>query len=81
MKYIINISEILQADVVVDASDESEAIQKVTDMYATAQYANDYGEMVNIPAPHIYLAAAAVGALIVIPLFFLAKEFKKQKAQ
>lgn len=54
---------------------------KVTDMYATAQYANDYGEMVNIPAPHIYLAAAAVGALIVIPLFFLAKEFKNQKAQ
>lgn len=53
---------------------------KITDIYATAQYANDYGEMVNIPAPHIYIAAAAVGALIVIPLFFLAKEFKKQKS-
>lgn len=54
---------------------------KITDIYATAQYANDYGEMVNIPAPHIYLGAAAVGALIVIPLFFLAKEFKKTQAQ
>lgn len=53
---------------------------KITDIYATAQYANDYGEMVNIPAPHIYLAAAAVGALIVVPLFFLAKEFKNQKS-
>lgn len=53
---------------------------KITDIYATAQYANDYGEMVNIPAPHIYLGAAIAGAVIVIPLFFLVKEFKKQKA-
>ncbi len=50
---------------------------KITDIYATAQYANDYGEMVNIPAPHIYLGAAIAGAIIVIPLFFLVKEFKK----
>lgn len=50
---------------------------KITDLYATAQYANDYGEMVNIPAPHIYLGAAITGAIIVIPLFFLVKEFKK----
>lgn len=54
---------------------------KITDIYATAQYANDYGEMVNIPAPHIYLAAAITGALIIVPLFFLAKEFKKQKSE
>lgn len=53
----------------------------ITDIYATAQYANDYGEMVNIPAPHIYLGAAIAGAFIVIPLFFLAKEFKKMQAQ
>ncbi len=52
---------------------------EITDIYATAQYANDYGEMVNIPAPHIYLGAAIAGALIVVPLFFLVKEFKKQK--
>ncbi len=50
---------------------------EITDVYATAQYANDYGEMVNIPAPHIYLGAAIAGAVIVIPLFFLVKEFKK----
>ncbi len=50
---------------------------EITDIFATAQYANDYGEMVNIPAPHIYLGAAVVGALIFIPLFFLVKEFKK----
>ncbi len=52
---------------------------KITDIYATAQYQNEYGIMVDIPAPHIYLGAAIAGALIVIPLFFLAKDFKKQQ--
>lgn len=50
---------------------------KITDVFATAQYQNEYGIMVDIPAPHIYLGAAAVGLLIVIPLIFLRKEFKK----
>ena len=50
---------------------------KVTDAFATAQYTNEYGTAVNIPAPHIYLAAAAIGAIIFIPLFFLCKNFKK----
>ncbi len=50
---------------------------KITEIYATAQYQNEYMIMVDIPAPHIYLGAAAVGAIIVIPLFFLSKEFKK----
>ena len=54
---------------------------KITDIFATAQYQNEYGIMVDIPAPHIYLGAAVAGALIVIPLFFLAKDFKKQNAE
>ncbi len=53
---------------------------EITDIYATAQYANDYGELVNIPAPHIYIGAAIAGATIFIPLFFLYKEFKKANA-
>lgn len=52
---------------------------KITEIFATAQYQNEYGIMVDIPAPHIYLGAAAVGALIVIPLIFLRKELKKNK--
>lgn len=52
---------------------------KITEFFATAQYQNEYGIMVDIPAPHIYLGAAAVGALIVIPLIFLRKELKKNK--
>lgn len=52
---------------------------KVTAAFTNAQYLNEYGVAVDIPAPHIYLAAAAIGALIFIPLIFLAKEFKKQK--
>ena len=54
---------------------------KITDIFATAQYQNEYGIMVDIPAPHIYLGAAVAGALIVIPIFFLAKDFKKQNAE
>lgn len=53
---------------------------KITSAFANAQYLNEYGVSVDIPAPHIYLAAAAIGALIFIPLFFLTKEFKKQQA-
>ena len=53
---------------------------KITAAYANAQYLNEYGVAVDIPAPHIYLAAAAIGALIFIPLIFLSKEFKKQQA-
>ena len=51
---------------------------KITEIFATAQYQNEYGIMVDIPAPHIYLGAAIVGALIIFPLFFLTKEFKKE---
>ena len=40
-------------------------------------YKNEYGAETVIPAPHIYLAAAAVGVLIFIPLVFLYKEWKK----
>lgn len=53
---------------------------KITEVFATAQYQNEYGIMVDIPAPHIYLGAAAVGVLIVIPLIFLRKEWKKQNS-
>ena len=54
---------------------------KITEIFATSQYQNEYGIMVDIPAPHIYLGAAIAGTLIVIPLFFLAKDFKKQQAE
>ncbi|MBQ2812534.1 MAG: MFS transporter [Clostridia bacterium] len=50
---------------------------KVTNAFATAQYTNEYGAAVNIPAPHIYLAAAAIGLTIFVPLVFLAKNLKK----
>ncbi|MBQ2842520.1 MAG: MFS transporter [Clostridia bacterium] len=53
---------------------------KVTEVYANAQYLNEYGVAVDIPAPHIYLAAAAIGVLIFVPLVFLSKEFKKQQS-
>ena len=53
MKYIINISEILQADVVVEASDEAEAIQKVTDMYARCEVILTADEFIEGGCPQI----------------------------
>lgn len=50
---------------------------KVINAFATAQYANEYGAAVNIPAPHIYLASAAIGLTIFVPLVFLTKNLKK----
>ena len=53
----------------------------VTDHFAVKQYLNEYGVNVNVPAPHIFLAAAAVGTLIFIPLAFLIKHWKKVEAK
>jgi len=49
----------------------------VTESFALKQYTNDYKEIVNVPPPHIFLAAAAVSLLVFIPLVFLIKEWKK----
>lgn len=54
--------------------------EKISNTYSTTNYINDYGETLPTPAPHIFLASAIVGALIIIPLYFLSKEFEKQKA-
>ena len=53
--------------------------EKISTAYSATTYVNDYGEILPTPAPHIFLGAAVAGALIVIPLFFLMKEFKKQQ--
>ncbi len=37
MKYMINISEILQADVVIEANNEEEAVCKAKEMYAKCE--------------------------------------------
>ena len=52
---------------------------KITELFSTQHYIDGYGEATLIPAPQIYLGAAVVGALIIIPLIFLIKEFKKEK--
>lgn len=49
----------------------------IIEAVAVGTYKNEYGAETVIPAPHIYLAAAAVGVLIFIPLVFLYKEWKK----
>ena len=54
--------------------------EKISTAYSTTTYVNDYGEILPTPAPHIFLASAVIGVFIVIPLFFLAKEFRKNQA-
>lgn len=49
----------------------------VTESFALKQYVNDYNETVNVPPPHIFIAAAAVALLVLVPLAFLIKEWKK----
>ena len=49
----------------------------VTETFANKTYTNDYAEIVNVPPPHIFLAAAAVAVLAIIPLIFLLKKWKQ----
>ncbi|MBR5561962.1 MAG: MFS transporter [Clostridia bacterium] len=54
--------------------------EKISAAYSATTYTNDYGEILPTPAPHIFLAAAAIGLLIFVPLYFLSKELKKQQS-
>ena len=53
----------------------------VTERFSNTPYLNDYGESVLVPPAHIFLAAAAVSVLILIPLVFLLKEWRKTEAK
>ena len=52
----------------------------VINRFAVDTYLNEYETAVNIPVPHIYLAAAIIAVTIFIPLVFLAKELKKAES-
>ena len=54
--------------------------EKVSNTYSATTYVNDYGEVLATPAPHIFIAAAIIGVVIFIPLVFLSKVLKKNKA-
>ena len=51
----------------------------ITNRFAQGTYLNEYEESVNIPVPQIYLAAAAVAVLIVIPAVFLFRQWKAKE--
>lgn len=44
--------------------------------HEAATYLNDYNEVVNVPVPEIFLAAAIVGVLIIAPAIYLRKKLK-----
>ena len=49
----------------------SAVIERFASLHALGTYVNDYGESVASPVPEIFLAAAAVAALALIPVLFL----------
>lgn len=48
--------------------------------HAMGTYLNDYGESVAVPVPELFLAAAAVAALAVVPCVAAARIMKRKKA-
>ncbi len=56
-------------------------INKFASSHELGTYINDYGEVVNVPVPEIFLAAAIVALFIFIPIVILRKKgFKKVQA-
>lgn len=49
---------------------------RVISAFSSTTYMNEYHELVKIPVPHIYAAAAIIGVFVLIPLFFVRKDFK-----
>lgn len=55
-------------------------INKFASSHEMGTYINDYGEVVNVPVPELFLAGAVVSVLIFIPIIILKKKgFKKAK--
>lgn len=55
-------------------------ISRFASSHTLGTYVNDYGETVNVPVPEIFLAAAVVAVLILIPVIVLKKKgFKKER--
>ncbi len=53
---------------------------EVTEIFASSHemgtYINDYGEIVNVPVPEIFLASAVVAILIFAPVLFVRKKVR-----
>jgi len=54
-------------------------IERFAARHDMGTYLNEFDELVNVPVPEIFLAAAAVGLLLFIPLVFVRK-YVKQRA-
>ncbi len=51
---------------------------EITQRYSTTTYTSAYNEPTLVPSAHVFLASAIIGIFILIPLFFLLKEWKKE---
>ncbi len=56
----------------------AQTINKFAPMHTLGTYINEYGDTINVPVPEIFLAAAIISVLILVPVIVLKKKgFKK----
>lgn len=49
MKYLVNIEEILSRDVIIDAESETDAVDKVEELYYNCKIVLDYNDFIGNP--------------------------------
>lgn len=55
-------------------------IDQFSGRHDAGSYLNEYGELVQVPVPEVFLTAALILLLIFIPIFFVRKYMKEEKA-
>lgn len=49
MKYLVNIEEILSRDIIIEAENEADAVDKVEDLYSNCKIVLDYSDFIGKP--------------------------------
>ena len=56
-------------------------IKIFSDNHAAGTYLNDFDEVVTVPVPEMFIAAAIFGLLILLPLFFVKRGYSDKKVR
>lgn len=49
MKYLVNIEEILSRDIIIEAENEADAVDKIEDLYSNCKIVLDYSDFIGEP--------------------------------
>ncbi len=55
-------------------------IESFASKHAAGTFVNEFGEIVNVPVPEIFAAAAMAGIFIIVPLLLIRKDMKEAKS-